>query len=130
MRDEELDTSTRLAFERTAMAADRSLMAWIRTAIALVAFGFTIDRVIVPLEAVRAREGVPILGTPRAVGIFLIALGSAAVGVGLVDHHRVVQRLRRGSGVRSSWLVALVAFFVGALGAFLLVDLLLRSGLP
>ena len=128
--DVKLDTSTRLAFERTAMAADRSLMAWIRTALALVAFGFTIDRVLGPLEATQAREGALVLGTPRQVGLFLIALGTAAVVIGVVDHRRVVRRLSQGSGARSSWLVAVVAVCVGALGAFLLVDLMLRGGLP
>jgi putative membrane protein len=42
MADQPLDTSTRLAVERTRLANERTLMAWIRTSTSLIAFGFTI----------------------------------------------------------------------------------------
>ena len=37
-----LDVGTRLAVDRTALAHERTLMAWIRTAASLISFGFTI----------------------------------------------------------------------------------------
>ena len=42
MADQPLDTSTRLAIQRTRLASERTLMAWIRTATSLIGFGFTI----------------------------------------------------------------------------------------
>ena len=45
MADLPLDTSTRLAIERTRLANERTLMAWIRTCTSLIAFGFTIFKV-------------------------------------------------------------------------------------
>jgi putative membrane protein len=38
----ELDTSTKLAFERTRVAYERTMQAWIRTATSLITFGFTV----------------------------------------------------------------------------------------
>jgi putative membrane protein len=40
-----LDTSTRLAYERTYLVYERTLMGWVRTAISLISFGFTIAKV-------------------------------------------------------------------------------------
>ena len=37
-----LDTGTRLAYERTRLASERNMMAWIRTATSLISFGFTV----------------------------------------------------------------------------------------
>ena len=37
-----LDTSTKLAYDRTRLAYERTLMAWVRTGTSLITFGFTI----------------------------------------------------------------------------------------
>ena len=37
-----LDTSTKLAYDRTRLAYERTLMAWVRTGVSLISFGFTI----------------------------------------------------------------------------------------
>jgi len=56
-----LDTSTRLAYERTYLAYERTylahertLMGWVRTAISLISFGFTIAKV---FEYLREKHG-------------------------------------------------------------------------
>ena len=50
-------TSDELATLRTMLAADRTLMAWIRTSLSLESFGFTIYKV---LQGFAARSGVPL----------------------------------------------------------------------
>lgn len=45
------NTSTELAKERNREAADRTLMAWIRTALSLIGFGFGIGKLNAYLEA-------------------------------------------------------------------------------
>ena len=42
MTDTELKLADILALERTRLAAERSLMAWVRTALSMISFGFTI----------------------------------------------------------------------------------------
>ena len=37
-----MDTSTSLALDRTRLAHERTPMAWTRTAVSLISFGFTI----------------------------------------------------------------------------------------
>jgi putative membrane protein len=39
---EEIDRSTKLAFDRTYLAEERTILAWIRTATSLITFGFAI----------------------------------------------------------------------------------------
>lgn len=37
----EMDTSTRIAYNRTRLAYENTMMAWVRTATSLIAFGFS-----------------------------------------------------------------------------------------
>ena len=39
-----LDTATELSVDRTRLAHERTLMAWVRTATSLLSFGFTIHK--------------------------------------------------------------------------------------
>ena len=46
-----INSTTELARVRTREAADRTLMAWIRTSLSLIGFGFTANKVLGVLEA-------------------------------------------------------------------------------
>src|SRR5260370_6893956 len=62
---------------RNRLAADRTLMAWIRTALSMITFGFTIYKF---LEYVREREGTGIrVEGPRNLGLSLILLGTGGL---------------------------------------------------
>jgi putative membrane protein len=51
-----MDTATKLAFERTYLANERTQMVWIRTSLALISFGFTIAHLPRILHAVHAAK--------------------------------------------------------------------------
>ena len=51
-----IDESTQLARERNREAADRTLMAWIWTALSLIGFGFGIDMISKGLEGTALGE--------------------------------------------------------------------------
>ena len=82
-----------LARERNREAADRTLLAWIRTSLALISFGFGIERLgqaaieldgkLAGFSAIRTRIG----------GAVLVALGVAATLAGMWEHRRMLQAI-------------------------------------
>ena len=58
------------------MAADRSLMAWIRTGLSMISFGFTIYKCWRPSSP--AGSILPHENSPRRIGLFLTGLGTIA----------------------------------------------------
>src|SRR5262245_50955649 len=84
------DTPTRFSWLRTRMSTDRTLEAWVRTAVSLIGFGFTIvqffDRLKEMSHAAPAKD--PSLA--KYVGLTLIALGTVALAIAMWQHQRVV----------------------------------------
>lgn len=78
------DVATTLAVNRTLMGADRSLMAWIRTALSMVSFGFTIYKILEGLVASGSNFGAA--GQPRVVGLFLIGAGTVSILLGILEY--------------------------------------------
>jgi putative membrane protein len=81
------DTSTALAIERTRAAADRTLMAWIRTCLAMITFGLGIGKAVELVDgAFPARER---LVDPRHITL-VVAISLVVVGVlgllGVIQH--------------------------------------------
>ena len=84
---------------RTYMAAERSFLAWIRTGIALMGFGFVVARFGLFLhELADSKEmtKLPEAGFSMPVGILLIGLGVLVNVVAGIRHHRCVQAIDRG----------------------------------
>ena len=73
-----MPTQQELALERTRIAHERTLRAWIRTSMSMVSFGFTINELFGYLGEAAGRGGAPMAG-PRNLGLGLIALGTAAL---------------------------------------------------
>jgi uncharacterized membrane protein YidH (DUF202 family) len=78
MSDTELKHSDFLALDRTRMAAKRTLMAWVRTALSMISFGFTIYKF---LQVLQEQSTLPVMRpqTPRDVGLTLTGIGTFAV---------------------------------------------------
>jgi putative membrane protein len=89
---DELKLSDRLAVARTVLAADRTLLAWVRTSVSLITFGFTIYKVLDALQ----KAGVVKLfraQTPRNIGIFLILVGTVSLGLSMFQYKQGVKRM-------------------------------------
>ena len=104
------------------LAAERTLLAWVRTGLALMGFGFVVARFGLFLHEIAAADGRP-AGLPPGqslwIGAALIALGVVVNVLAGVQHVRFLGRLRRGEPDRpSAWSLGVVVTGVlAALGA-------------
>ena len=88
------NTTTELAKTRNRAAAERTTLAWIRTALALISFGFGLDKII---SAIRDAGGEG--NTSQDVGVQLMSMGFIGVGIftlliAIRQHKRELIRLR------------------------------------
>ena len=117
MEHQQLGVRERLALMRTVLAADRSLMAWVRTAMALISFGFTIFKFLgteeLPGQLALRPE------VPRNAGLFLVAVGTVSLILGMIENWRNMTDLR-GSYGPIAWRIPM---FTGAALALLGISL-------
>ncbi len=91
-----INESTELAKERNREAADRTLMAWIRTALSLIGFGFGID-VITQGLAKGALGNAPNLAlNARILGLSFIIVALFGVIVAMAQYRQELQMLEAG----------------------------------
>ena len=104
---------------RVLLAADRTLLAWIRTALALIGFGFLLARLATVGEGIPGTTLDP--ATSAIVGTLMLLCGLALNVAAAVWYLRFVRRYRRGQWLASShvWLPTTLAVAVSALAAAL-----------
>jgi putative membrane protein len=100
------------------LAAERTLLAWIRTGLALMGFGFVVARFGLFLQQLQIMQRAPV---ERSFG-FSLWFGTALIAAGVIvnvfaglQHLRLVRELDRGaaSHSHSSTQAVLIAFFFG-----------------
>ena len=113
------------------LAAERTLLAWIRTGVTLMGFGFVVARFGLVLEAVKpgsSRASAPHAAISTAIGIILVLVGAVMMGAAAWEHRQYVRRLdRQESHVPQSWLSAVAAALLAALGLGVAAYLFLSS---
>jgi putative membrane protein len=123
-----LDPNTQLALQRSFLATERTLMAWIRTSISMIGFGFTLAKLFQSLASanVLVRGPAGNVWTAKGVGMLLIALGTFALVVAVLDHRRELKELKAfGLGHRFS-LTMSVASVLAVLGVMALLSLVVN----
>jgi putative membrane protein len=111
-----------LAKQRNRAAEERTLMAWIRTCLSLIGFGFGIERIVAVLHQSFGDTVNPVR-LSRLLGLGFVALGTVAMVIASRDYRHQLQRIQRNEllyGPRHSpaLMVAYVLTFLGSL-AFL-----------
>jgi len=80
---------------RVYFAAERTLLAWLRTGIAIMAFGFVVARFGLFLRMLRLQGGevVASQGLSAFLGVGLVILGVMAIGLGAAGYRSYFRRL-------------------------------------
>ena len=118
--------TTELARERSRQAADRTLMAWVRTALSLIGFGFAFAsfREIL-LEGGLVRNPHKEFNGALVFGLSFVSLGVLGLLAATIQHWRIRQHLKRDdfyyTGFRPLvFIMAILLMFIG-LFAFIAV---------
>jgi putative membrane protein len=89
------NVETHFSWLRTRMGTERTLMSWVRTATALIGFGFTIVQV---FERFSTMEGVAPAVFPKAplhLGLALIGVGTLALIIAAWEYRKLMRYLWR-----------------------------------
>ncbi len=109
------DIGTQLSIERTWLSHERTLMSWVRTATALISFGFTIYKFF-EFEAGRSGVTVHHLISPRQFAMVMIGTGLVALLLSTIDHHQTLKRLQGEAVPRHFSVAGVVAALISVLG--------------
>jgi len=119
---------------RVHMANERTFLAWIRTSIGIMAFGFVVERFALFMKQVSfflgKSDALPHLQTGHSYslifGILLVGLGVLISVLAFVRYKRVQRQIEEDSFIPSSGLDLLVMLSVVGTGLFL-IGFLIRS---
>jgi putative membrane protein len=119
---------------RTRLSLERTLMAWLRTATALIGFGFAIVQYLSHLEQLPGANPAYLPKAPQYLGLALIAAGILGLLLSIWQYRRMLRYLESGSfaavagiepeGMHSAAL-AIAVLLVG-IGLFAFFAVLLR----
>lgn len=122
------DPATELAKERNRAAEERTLMAWIRTSLSLISFGFGIERIVTVLYR-QLGDRINPFRLSRILGLSFVALGTLAILLAALEHRKQLQKLQSNNlAFLSKRSIALVvAVILGILGGVAFLSMLLSS---
>jgi putative membrane protein len=115
---------THFSWLRTRMSVERTLMSWVRTATALIGFGFTIFQFFERFNQMAGVEGPRHPGASRLIALGLIGCGTAALFVAIIEYREMLRYLwspefREIAGVAEKQRTTpalIVAVFLAAVG--------------
>jgi putative membrane protein len=108
---------------RTIMAADRTLMAWIRTSLSMLSFGFTIYKF---LDAMIEHDQLARSNSPQQVGMFLAGMGTAAMVLGTLSYWTTLRDLERIEEFRIGRPALAMALIMSVAGVALFISIAIR----
>ena len=105
------------------MAADRTLMAWVRTSLSMLSFGFTIYKF---LETAAKQDALARPESPQRVGLFLAGMGTLSMILGLVSYWTTLKDLQRTEDFRLGRPPLLISLIMTIAGATLFLAIIAR----
>ena len=118
--------STELALDRTWLAHERTLMAWIRTAASMISFGFTIYKFF-ELEVGNNPKVPQGLLSPRVFSLIMVSVGLISLLLATIQHRREVRHLASQSTIHKRSIAEFVAALVAGFGLLVFLATVFRS---
>ena len=126
------DKSARILNRRVHMANERTFLAWIRTSIGIMAFGFVVEKFalfIKQMSLILGKADIenaspPSHGYSAIVGIFLVGLGTLMGLLAFLRYKKVERQIDEDTYQPSSILYILLTISVLAVGIFLVMYLI------
>ncbi|MEJ5329329.1 MAG: DUF202 domain-containing protein [Desulfobaccales bacterium] len=118
-----------LAKERSRQASDRTLMAWVRTSLSLIGFGFAIAN----FRAILMNAG--LVSNPREYANVALAFGLSFIGLGVlglmaatIQHWKILQHLKRDDFTYTGFrpLAFIMAILLMLIGLFAFIAVLVH----
>jgi putative membrane protein len=100
-------------------------MAWIRTALSLLSFGFAIYKILQEVE--QSGKVLPNQDSPRNVGVVFAVAGTIAMVMGTIEYWQTLHELRRGTHFRYTRPAFIMSLLMSASGLILIFGILTRS---
>jgi putative membrane protein len=121
---------------RTRLSVERTLMAWMRTAVSLIGFGFTIVQFFERMNEFTGVSAAQFSQAPRYLGLALILCGVLSLVISVWEYEWTLRYLRSGdfapiasadpSGKRVRTPLVAVAVVLSLIGAFAFFSVLFR----
>lgn len=98
------------------LANERTFLAWIRTSIGIMAFGFVVEKFSLFVKQISLIIGSEKIIQPKGnsalIGIALVAAGAISVALSYIRYRLTEKRLREGNYQHSSLLLTLLTAFI------------------
>ncbi|MCL4512148.1 MAG: DUF202 domain-containing protein [Bacteroidetes bacterium] len=129
----EEQASAKVSNRRIHMANERTFLAWIRTSIGIMAFGFVVEKFALFIKKISyflGKSGVPETNVPSphgyssVFGIFLVGLGALMGALAFIRFKKVERQIDEDTYQTSFALDILLTISVIAIGIFLVIYLI------
>ena len=116
MDSKEVRTERKPAGPADHLANERTFLAWIRTSIAMMGFGFVIVKFALFIRQIAIALGnkvsIPSKGYSATIGVVMVALGAIMATLAFFRYLDIEKQLNSNSYFPSKWLSALVTFSI------------------